>query len=187
MNYLRAQVNFGQLPAETADNPYLRRFLPASVGNFTCETVYLRPSKVNLHAPVLECSQNTFQILNVNWSSSHFDRKWRCECQIRRITLSIRWFERKIWYLIYHFSQIENWKFLRAYCNTTAVKVALECRLLRRLHACKKVQHMDFFFYLRLQVTFSASAVTFTCAVAWRPHGMWFICELRAVVGDFTD
>ena len=56
MNYLRAQVNFLQLRAETAGNRYLRRFLPASAGIFTCGSVYLRPSQVILHAPVLQCS-----------------------------------------------------------------------------------------------------------------------------------
>ena len=55
MNYLRAQVNFRQLRAETAGNRYLRRFLPATAGIFTCGSVYLRPSQVNLHAPVLQC------------------------------------------------------------------------------------------------------------------------------------
>ena len=55
INYLWAQVNFRQIPAETAGNRYLRRFLPASECIFTCETVYRRPSKVNLHAPVLQC------------------------------------------------------------------------------------------------------------------------------------
>ena len=55
MNYLRAQVNFRQLRAETAGNRYLRRFLPASAGIFTCGSVYLRPSQVILHAPVLQC------------------------------------------------------------------------------------------------------------------------------------
>ena len=56
VNYLRAQVNFPQLPAETAGIPYLRRFLPASAGIFTCGTVYLQPSQVYLHAPVLQCT-----------------------------------------------------------------------------------------------------------------------------------
>ena len=42
------------LPAETAGNRYLRRFLPASAGIFTCGSVYLRPSQVVLHAPVLQ-------------------------------------------------------------------------------------------------------------------------------------
>ena len=56
MKYLRAQVNFRQLRAETAGNRYLRRFLPASAGIFTCGSVYLRPSQVILHAPVLQCS-----------------------------------------------------------------------------------------------------------------------------------
>ena len=41
VNYLRAQVNFRQIRAETAGNRYLRRFLPASAGIFTCGTVYL--------------------------------------------------------------------------------------------------------------------------------------------------
>ena len=58
MNYLRAQVNFRQLRAETAGNRYLRRFLPASAGIFTCGSVYLRPSQVILHAPVLQCTIN---------------------------------------------------------------------------------------------------------------------------------
>ena len=53
---MRAQVNFRQLRAETAGNRYLRRFLPASEGIFTCGSVYLRPSQVILHAPVLQCS-----------------------------------------------------------------------------------------------------------------------------------
>ena len=55
VNYLRAQVNFRQLGAETAGNRYLRRFLPASAGILTCGSVYLRPSQVILHAPVLQC------------------------------------------------------------------------------------------------------------------------------------
>ena len=61
MNYLRAQVNFRQLRAETAGNRYLRRFLPASAGNFPCETIYLRPSQVNLHAPVLQCMRKVMK------------------------------------------------------------------------------------------------------------------------------
>ena len=56
VNYLRAQVNFRQLRAETAGNRYLRRFLPASAGIFTCGSVYLRPSQVILHASVLQCN-----------------------------------------------------------------------------------------------------------------------------------
>ena len=56
MNCLRAQVNFRQLRAETAGNRYLRRFLPASAGIFICGSVYLRPSQVILHAPVLQCT-----------------------------------------------------------------------------------------------------------------------------------
>ena len=59
VNYLRAQVNFRQLRAETAGNRYLRRFLPASAGIFTCGSVYLRPSQVILHAPVLPCKTTT--------------------------------------------------------------------------------------------------------------------------------
>ena len=55
VNYLRAQVNFRQIRAETAGNRYLRSFLPASAGIFTCGTVYLQPSQANLHAPVLQC------------------------------------------------------------------------------------------------------------------------------------
>ena len=47
------QVNFRQLPAETAGNRYLRRLLPASAGTFTCGTVYLRPLQVILPAPIL--------------------------------------------------------------------------------------------------------------------------------------
>ena len=43
---------------ETAGNRYLRKFLPASAGNFTCETVNLRPVQVNLHAPVLQWTSN---------------------------------------------------------------------------------------------------------------------------------
>ena len=53
---LPAQVNFRQLRAETAGNRYLRRFLPASASIFTCGSVYLRPSQVILHAPVLQCA-----------------------------------------------------------------------------------------------------------------------------------
>ena len=55
VNYLRAQVNCRQLRAKTAGNRYLRRFLPASEGVFTCGSVHLRPSQVILHAPVLQC------------------------------------------------------------------------------------------------------------------------------------
>ena len=63
MNYLRAQVNFRQLRAETAGNRYLRRFLPATAGIFTCGSGYLRPSQVILHAPVLQCISNTVSII----------------------------------------------------------------------------------------------------------------------------
>ena len=45
-----------KLPAKTADNRYLRRFLPAYAGKFTCGTGYLQPSQVILHAPVLQCN-----------------------------------------------------------------------------------------------------------------------------------
>ena len=48
----------GKFPTVTCGNRgnrYLRRFLLASAGNFTCGTVYLRPSQVNLHAPILQC------------------------------------------------------------------------------------------------------------------------------------
>ena len=51
---MRAQVNFCQLPAETASNRSLLGFLPAYLGNFTCGTVYLRPSQVILNALVLQ-------------------------------------------------------------------------------------------------------------------------------------
>ena len=44
-----------QIPAKTASNRCLWRFLPASAGNFTCRTVYLRPPQVILHVPVLQC------------------------------------------------------------------------------------------------------------------------------------
>ena len=46
VNYLPAQLNFRQIAAETAGNRYLRRFLPASAGNFTCGTVYLQPLQI---------------------------------------------------------------------------------------------------------------------------------------------
>ena len=52
--YLRAQVNFRQLPAETTGNRYLRRLSPATAVIFTLGSVYLRPSLVNLHASVLQ-------------------------------------------------------------------------------------------------------------------------------------
>ena len=52
--------------AETAGNRYLRRFLPGPAGNFTCETVYLWPSQIILHAPVLMCR------LEFEWAQSHF-------------------------------------------------------------------------------------------------------------------
>ena len=75
MNYLRAQVNFRQLRAETAVNRYLRRFLPASAGIFTCGSVYLRPSQVILHAPVLQCrikvlkihQESQLKLFSVSW------------------------------------------------------------------------------------------------------------------------
>ena len=54
VNYLQVHVNFRQLRAETAGNRYLWRFLPASAGIFACGSVYLRPSQVILHAPVLQ-------------------------------------------------------------------------------------------------------------------------------------
>ena len=54
VNYLRAQVSFRQLPAETAGIRKLRRFIPASACSYTCGTVYLRPSQVNLQEPVLQ-------------------------------------------------------------------------------------------------------------------------------------
>ena len=47
--------NFCQLPVETAGNRYLRSILPAAAIIFTCGTVYLRPSQVFLHAPILQC------------------------------------------------------------------------------------------------------------------------------------
>ena len=73
MNYLRSQVNFRQLRAETAGNRYLRSFLPASAGIFTCESVYLRPSQVILHAPVLQCGldENKHSV-NYNFSLRFF-------------------------------------------------------------------------------------------------------------------
>ena len=49
-------MNFRKLSAETAGNRYLRRFLPASAGKFTCGTGYLQPSQVILHAPVSQCN-----------------------------------------------------------------------------------------------------------------------------------
>ena len=58
VNYLRGQVNFPQLRSETAGNRYLRRFLPASAGNFTCETVYLRP--------VLQCILKRSQRIKIS-------------------------------------------------------------------------------------------------------------------------
>ena len=53
--YMRSQGNFRQLSAETAGNRYLRRFLPASACISTCGSVYLWPSHVILHAPLLQC------------------------------------------------------------------------------------------------------------------------------------
>ena len=47
------------LLAETEGNHYLRRFLPVFASNFTSGTVYLRPSQVNFHAPVSQCTMNT--------------------------------------------------------------------------------------------------------------------------------
>ena len=64
-NCLRAQVNFRQLRAETAGKRYLRRFLPASASVYTCGSVYLRPSQVNLHAPVLQCVENMQLVLAI--------------------------------------------------------------------------------------------------------------------------
>ena len=55
VNYLRAQVNYRQLPAETAGNRYLRRFLPAPAIKFTCGTGYLQPLQIILHVPFLQC------------------------------------------------------------------------------------------------------------------------------------
>ena len=86
MNYLRAQVNFRQLRAETAGNRYMRRFLPASAGIFTCGSVYLRPLQVILHAPVLQCSQKFVRIIvnqgslgwnkfNGNWITGRWNTK----------------------------------------------------------------------------------------------------------------
>ena len=34
----------------------MRRIYPASAGNFTCGSVYLRPSQVILHTPDSQCS-----------------------------------------------------------------------------------------------------------------------------------
>ena len=87
MNYLRAQVNFRQLRAETAGNRYLRKFLPESAGICTCGSVYLRPSQVILHAPVLQCGMHQHFIPickeNDDWSPSgcgtnhkKVDREW---------------------------------------------------------------------------------------------------------------
>ena len=82
MNYLRAQVNFRQLRAETAGNRYLRRFLPASAGIFTCGSVYLRPSQVILHAPVLQCMclllfSGTHRLYLPKLSGSDSPKFWR--------------------------------------------------------------------------------------------------------------
>ena len=77
MNYLRAQVNFRQLRAETAGNRYLRRFLPASAGIFTCGSVYLRPLQVILHAPVLQCIFSCIEnLMNRNCSKVQLVKKF---------------------------------------------------------------------------------------------------------------
>ena len=73
MNYLRAQVNFRQLRAETAGNRYLRRFLPASAGIFTWGSVNLRPSQIFLHAPVLQCTTANLRTESPN----NFHKIWK--------------------------------------------------------------------------------------------------------------
>ena len=68
VNYLQSQVYFRQLRPETEGNSYLRRFLPASAGIFTCGSVYMRPSQVFLHAPVLQCMYSRMRISWAFWS-----------------------------------------------------------------------------------------------------------------------
>ena len=72
VNYLQAHVNFCPLRAETAGNRYRRRFLPASAGIFTCGSVYLRPSQVILHAPVLQCCSRNLVEMCWEWISASF-------------------------------------------------------------------------------------------------------------------
>ena len=120
-----------QLRAETAGNRYLRRFLPASAGIFTCGSVYLRPSQVILHAPVLqwrvrltELSLNTIEYItrreiNSGWgfwqhnltmvtalSSLSFISK-----SMTHTYDSPHYHWRTVWWLNYHFRNVVLIKF----------------------------------------------------------------------------
>ena len=96
MNYLRAQVIFRQLRAETAGNRYLRRFLPASAGIFTCGSVYLRPSQLILHAPVLQCivSQNqNIEVKDLCWALWVLKESHTCSScgKVRGAENAVKW------------------------------------------------------------------------------------------------
>ena len=70
---------------------HLRRLLPAAAGNFTCGTVYLGSSHVNLHAPVLQGSNLVWQGLSSLW----WRRKMRQNLRICSWKFEINPFDKK--------------------------------------------------------------------------------------------
>ena len=72
IKYLQVQANFHQLPELSATNRFLRRFLRASTGVFTCRTLYVRPLQVNLYAPVLQRSKVEIALAYVKGAAGLF-------------------------------------------------------------------------------------------------------------------
>ena len=76
LNYSRPLLKYHCLRTETADNFYMQIFSLASWLNFSCGTIYLRPSQVNLLAPFLQCisipsSKYDQYIYSNNWRSGN--------------------------------------------------------------------------------------------------------------------